>query len=88
MISRLKTIATAAALSVAAVSPSFAMEDEVNMLTGSIFNMLSIRNMDTAAMANLTLHEINQISSIVHSGDTESEQDAKIGAILRRAAER
>ena len=88
MISRLKKIATAAALSVAAVSPSFAMENEVNMLTGSIFNMLSIRNMDTASMNNLTLHEINQISSIVHSGDTESEQDAKIGAILRRAAER
>ena len=88
MISRLKKVAAAAILSTAVVSPSFAMEDEVNMLTGSIFNMLSIRNMDTASMSNLTLSEINEISSIVHGGDTESEKDAKIGAILRRASER
>ena len=88
MISRFTKIATAAALSFAVVNPSFAMEDEVNMLTGSIFNMLSVRNMDTASMSNLTLGEINEISNIVHGGDTESEKQSKIGAILRRASER
>lgn len=88
MFSNFKKIAAVAALSFAVASPSVAMESEVNMLTGSIFNMLSARDMDTASMSNLTLGEINLISTIVNSGDTESEKQAKIGAILRRASER
>ena len=88
MTSKIKKIAAATALSLAVAAPAAAMEDEVNMLTGSIFNMLSSRDMDTASMVNLTLGEINTISAIVHSGDSEAEKESKIGAILRRASER
>lgn len=88
MTSNIKKMATAAALSLAVTTPSFAMESEVNMLTGSIFNMLSSRDMDTASMTNLTLGEINTISQIVNSGDSETDKQAKIGAILRRASDR
>lgn len=88
MISNIKKTIAATALGLAVASPAIAMEDEVNMLTGSVFNMLSSMQMDTASMINLTLGEVNTISNIVHSGDNESEKRSKIGAILRRAAER
>ena len=88
MTSTFKKLAAATVLSLSVASPALAMEEEVNMLTGSIFNMLSAMDMDTASMVNLTLGEINTISNIVHSGDSESEKEAKIGAILRNASER
>ena len=88
MTSSLKRLAAATAISLSFMGPSFAMQSEVDMLTGTIFNMLTAMNMETASMTNLTLGEINAISSIVHGGDTEAEKQAKIGAILRRASER
>jgi hypothetical protein len=88
MFSNFKKITAATAISLALASPSFAMESELNMLTGTVFNTLSAMNMETASMSNLTLGEVNTITSIVHSGDSESEKKSKIGAILRRASDR
>lgn len=84
----LKKIAAAAALSLSVASPGFAMEEELNMLTGAVYNDLTVMNMDAADIANLTLGEINTINAIMHAGDTDSEKRRKISNILRKAAER
>jgi hypothetical protein len=88
MTSKFKKLAAVTALSLSFAGPSFAMEQELNMLTGAVFNSLTKMQMDVANMANLTLGEINIINSIMHGGDSESEKQNKISTILRNAAER
>jgi len=70
------------------LSPAVAMEQELNQLTGAVYNGLTSMQMDVADITNLTLGEINRINSIMFSGDSESEKKNKISNILRLAAER
>lgn len=88
MTSTFKKLAAATALSLSVASPGFAMEQELNSLTGAVFNALTQMQMDVAQIANLTLGEINVINSIMHGGDSEGEKERQITNILRKAAER
>ena len=88
MTSTFKKIAAATALTVSFAAPSFAMEQELNMLTGTVYNALTSMQMDVADITFLTLGEINTINSIMHSGDTEGEKERLISNILRKANER
>ena len=82
-------IATAAAtaLMLAAAPSAFAMQAELNALTGAVYNGLNSMQMDLAGINDLTLAEIHAIDQIMSGGDTESEKRNKINNILRKAAE-
>ena len=83
-----KKFAAASALALAVAVPASAMQQELNMLTGAVYNGLTSMQMDVADITELTLGEINTINAIMHSGDTESEKKRLISNILRKAAER
>ena len=72
----------------AAAPSAFAMQDELNALTGAGYNGLNSMQMDLAGIDDLTLAEIHAIDQIMSGGDTESEKRSKINNILRKAAER
>lgn len=66
---------TAAALSLSAAAPAaFAQDlgDEMNMLTGAVFNALSRFGVDTTGISNLTLAQIAQLREVL-SGDSMSD---------------
>ena len=89
MKTKLTTLATAAALSLAVMAPAAnAMSSEVNSLTGAVYSSLNSMQMDLAMVQDLTLKEIREIDQIMASGDSESEKRNKINNILRRAGER
>ena len=80
---------TAAALSMATVAPAaFAQDfgDEMNMLTGAVFNALNQFGVDTDGISNLTLAQIAQLREIL-SGDSMSDAQKRneINRILEAA---
>lgn len=88
MKTKLTALATVAMMGFTAI-PAAAMESEVNMLTGTIFNSLTKMQMDDLSMVNnLTLGEVLLIESIMHGGDSEGEKRSKISNLLRKAADR
>ena len=85
---KLTTLATAAALSLSAMAPSaFAMGSELNALTGAVYNGLNSMQMDLATINDLSLRDIQRIDQIMSSGDSESDKRQKINLILRKAGE-
>lgn len=89
MKTKLTTLATAAALSLAVMAPAAqAMNSELNALTGAVYNGLNSMQMDLAMIQDLTLAEIQTIDQIMASGDSESEKRNKINSILRKAGDR
>lgn len=86
---KLTALVTAAALSATIMAPAaFAMQSELNALTGAVYNSLNNMQMELADIDDLTLGEVQAIDQIMSSGDTESEKRNKINTILRRAGER
>lgn len=84
---KLTTLATAAALSLSVMAPAaFAMNSELNALTGAVYNGLNSMQMDLASINSLSLSDIQRIDQIMTSGDTESDKRQKINLILRNAA--
>ncbi len=83
----MKRTLTAAALIITTAIPATAMQQELNALTGALFNDLSRMQMDVGGMSNLTIADINRIVSIQNSGDTESEKRSMINNILRKAGQ-
>jgi len=59
------TIATVATLSLGFAGSAFAMEDELNMLTGSVYNSLRSMGLPTDNIGNLYLAQIAQIQSFI-----------------------
>ena len=89
MKTKITTLATAAALSLAVMAPAAqAMNSELNALTGAVYNGLNSMQMDLAMIQDLTLAEIQTIDQIMASGDSESEKRNKINSILRKAGDR
>ncbi|MFY0624635.1 MAG: hypothetical protein JXQ89_23420 [Pelagimonas sp.] len=77
-------LATATVIAVSAVSAS-AMSNELNSLTGAVYNSLSKMQMDLTGIENLTLKDIQRIQTIMHGGDNENEKRQQINTILRKA---
>ncbi len=66
----LTTLATVATLSFGLSAPvADAMEMELNMLTGSIYNSLRSMGLPTDNIDNLTLAQIGQIKSLIEAED-------------------
>ena len=85
---KLTTLATAAALSLSVMAPAaFAMNSELNALTGAVYNGLNSMQMDLASINSLSLSDIQRIDQIMTSGDTESDKRQKINLILRNAGD-
>ena len=59
------TIATVATLSLGFAGSAFAMENELNMLTGSVYNALRSMDLPTDNIGNLTLAQITQIQAFL-----------------------
>ena len=59
------TIATVATLSLGFAGSAFAMENELNMLTGSVYNALRSMDLPTENIGNLTLAQITQIQAFL-----------------------
>lgn len=85
---RMTTRIAATIMMIGTLSPAFAMEQELNQLTGAVYHGLTSMQMDAADITNLTLGEINLINAIMFSEDNESEKQRKISNILRQASER
>ena len=86
---KLTTLATAAALSLSVMAPAaFAMNSELNALTGAVYNGLNSMQMDLASINSLSLSDIQRIDQIMTSGDSESDKRQKINLILRNAGDR
>lgn len=85
---RMTTRISATIMMIGTLSPAFAMEQELNQLTGAVYHGLTSMQMNTADITDLTLGEINLINSIMFSGDSETEKQQKISNILRQAEER
>jgi len=86
---KLTTLATAAALSLSVMAPAaFAMNSELNALTGAVYNGLNSMQMDLASINSLSLSDIQRIDQIMTSGDSESDKRQKINLILRNASDR
>jgi len=82
------TLATAAALSLSVMAPAaFAMNSELNALTGAVYNGLNSMQMDLASINSLSLSDIQRIDQIMTSGDSESDKRQKINLILRNAGD-
>lgn len=81
-------LATAAAISVAAVPAAVAQSVEMgmglNMLTGAIYNELVQRNLDTSNINNLSLSQLAIIKGIIDGDDSEGKKTQRIEAILNR----
>jgi len=60
------TIATVATLSFGFAGSGFAMENELNMLTGSVFHSLRSMGLPTENIDNLTLEQISQIYAYIN----------------------
>jgi len=73
-------LATAAALTLGAAAPSFAMENEHNMLVGAVYNQLSQLGIDTNGIGDLTLSQIAELKTVL-SGDSMSESQKKTAAM-------
>ncbi len=73
-------LATAATLALGAAAPSFAMENEHNMLVGAVYNELTRLGVDTSGINDLTLGQIAQLRAVL-SGDSMSEQQQKTEAM-------
>ncbi|MEO1399314.1 MAG: hypothetical protein AAFU56_10685 [Pseudomonadota bacterium] len=82
-------LATAAMISLAAVAPATAMENEHKMLVGAIFNEVKRLGLETTNIDKLTLNEVARIKNVT-SGDSMSEQQQKneVRKILTDAGER
>ncbi|MEO0918524.1 MAG: hypothetical protein AAFY31_16325 [Pseudomonadota bacterium] len=82
-------LATVAMLSLGAVAPAVAMENEHNMLVGAVFNEVKRLNLDTSNIDKLTLREIAEIRSAL-SGDSMSEAQQKVfvKSVLDEAGDR
>ncbi len=59
------TLATVATLSLGFAGSAFAMENELNMLTGSVYNALRSMDLPTENIGNLTLAQITQIQAFL-----------------------
>lgn len=84
MTRKLASLATAAIVSVSAVPAAHAMEMELNMLTGAIYNALRAYNISADEMMSLTLSQVGQIKGCMGSGESEGEIKACIQAAIRR----
>jgi hypothetical protein len=85
-----RTIAFAAltAATLGAAAPAaMAMEQEVNMLTGAVYNALQTQGYDTTHVDRLTLNEIVQIRQLMTMTD-DTNEGQRIELILERAADR
>jgi len=60
------TLATIATLSLGFAGSAFAMQDELNMLTGSVYNSLRSMDLPTDNIGNLTLEQITQIQVFIN----------------------
>jgi len=78
------TLATVATLSLGFTGPSFAMENEVNMLTGSIYHSLRSMGLPTENIGNLTLAEIVLIKTLL-DGDEGMGTKQQIKKLLDEA---
>lgn len=83
----LTALTTATILSLSAMSAT-AMEQEINSLTGAVYNSLNGMQMDLTGIESLTLLDIRKIQTIMGSGDTESEKRSQINNLLRKANNR
>lgn len=78
-------LATAASLTFGfAASSASAMEMELNMITGAVFNTLSSADLPTDVIQQLSLAEIAEIQLTLHGGDGEGEKMRVIRNILAR----
>ncbi|MBI1492949.1 hypothetical protein [Halocynthiibacter styelae] len=77
--------ATTATLALALTAPAAsAMEQELNMITGALFNTLSNAGLPTDVIQELSLAEIAEIQLTLHGGDGEGEKMRTIRNILAR----
>lgn len=77
------TVLAAAATLTAAVAPSVsAMEQELNTITGKLYQGLSSMTLPVDSISTLTLSQINRINLVLNSGDTESDKRRLVAAIL------
>lgn len=84
----LSAYAAAAILAISVAAPAAqAMEQELNAVTGAVYNSLNNMQMDLTNIQSLRLSDIQRINSIMHGGDTESQKRNKINNILRQAGE-
>ncbi len=60
------TITTMAMLSLGGAGASFAMQDELNMLTGALYNELRSMDLPTDNIGNLSLAQIVQIQAFIN----------------------
>lgn len=63
------TIATVATLSLGFAGSAFAMENELNMLTGSVYHSLRSMGLPTDNIDNLSLAQIVQIQAFINQED-------------------
>ena len=78
------TLATVATMAVGFSAPTaFAMEDELNMLTGAVYHSLRSMGLPTDDINNLTLSEVAQIKNLIDEDGMGNTQ--KIKLILSRA---
>ena len=75
-------IVTAATLSLTAVPSAQAMDMEFNMLTGAVYNALSVLGVDTSGINDLSLAQIAQIKGIVDGDEPEGTKKGRIEAIM------
>ena len=78
-----KALAIATAL-VTVAGPTFAMTEEVNQLTGKLYNELRIRGISTDGIENLTMTEILRIQTILSNGDSNGEMVSSVNSILQK----
>ncbi len=71
------TIATVATLSLGFAGSAFAMENELNMLTGAIYNDLRAMGLPTDNIGNLTLNQITQIKGLIEQEGMGNVQQIK-----------
>ena len=63
------TIATVATLSMGFAGSAFAMQNELNMLTGSVYNSLRSMGLPTDNIDKLSLAQIAQIQAFIDQED-------------------
>lgn len=83
MKSKMMALATAAALTIGAPVMAQDIDMGYNMLTGAIYNSLAIRGLPTDGISSLTLTQIAQIKAILDSGESDSDIDQRVTAIMK-----
>lgn len=76
---------SAAALSAMLVgisAPALALDPELNMLTGKVYNELAIRDIDTSTIQDLTVGQLAAIKAVLDSDDSEGKKTSRIKAIM------